>query len=332
METNIFSREKNRSMSDQAHSSFRGQFYQKQIWAVGGGKGGVGKSLISSSLAFTLAKQGISTLIIDLDLGGANLHTVLGQAPPAKCLSDFLHGKITNLQECVVPTQYPNLNLIAGAKDDLKITQLTRENKIRLLNQIKELKAQFIILDLGAGTSDYTLDFFNFATHGIITALPEPTSIENAYRFLKASYYNRILDQAQFEPIRTLVEAAMTPNNTLGIQTPQQLLSEVNFQNPGLALELKKAIKDFRPKLIINQTRSQTDVDVGFSMKSVAKKYFGIDLDYLGYLEYEPNVWQSVRKMKPILAEYPHSRIATHVERIVNYLLKQAKIEHTLND
>jgi flagellar biosynthesis protein FlhG len=332
METNIFSREKNRSMSEQPHSSFRGQFYQKQIWAVGGGKGGVGKSLISSSLAFTLAKQGISTLIIDLDLGGANLHTVLGQSPPPKCLSDFLHGKITNLQECVVPTQYPNLNLIAGAKDDLKITELTRENRTRLLNQIKELKAQFIILDLGAGTSAYTLDFFNFATHGIITALPEPTSIENAYRFLKASYYNRILDQAQFEPIRPLVEAAMTPNNSLGIQSPQQLLSEVNFQNPGLALELKKAIKDFRPKLIINQTRSQTDVDVGFSMKSVAKKYFGIDLDYLGYLEYEPNVWQSVRKMRPILADYPHSRIATHVERIVNYLLKQAKIEHTLKD
>lgn len=321
-------------MSEQPHHSssaaFRGQFYQKQIWAVGGGKGGVGKSLISSSLAYSLAKHGIPTLIIDLDLGGANLHTVLGQSPPAKCLSDFLNGSVPHLQDCVVPTAYSNLSLIGGAKDDLKITELTEENKNRLLAQIKALPSQFIILDLGAGTSEYTLDFFNFATLGIITALPEPTSIENAYRFLKAAYYNRLLDEPMFAPIRPLVEAAMKPNNTMGIQSPQHLLNEVNFQHPALAIELKKAIKDFKPKLMINQIRSQTDVDVGFSMKSVAKKYFGIDFDYLGYLEYEPNVWQSVRKMEPVLSEYPHSRLATHVERIVNYLLKQAKMEHTL--
>ena len=331
METNILYRD-NRNMADPAQTSHRSQYFKKQIWAIGGGKGGVGKSLLSSSLAFALAKQGLSTLVIDLDLGGANLHTVLGQSPPQRCLSDFLNGTVSELNDCIVPTQYPNLQMIAGAKDDLKITQISREKIKFLLNQINQMKHQFVILDLGAGTSSYTLDFFNFAQVGIITALPEPTSIENAYRFLKACYYNRLLDQPQFEVIRPLIEAAMTPNNSLGIQSPQQLLNEVNFQNPMLANELKNSIKDFKPRLVINQTRSQTDVDVGFSMKSVAKKYFGVDLDYLGYIEYEPNVWQSVRRMKPILAEYPHSRIAIHIDRIVNYLLKQARIEHTLTD
>jgi flagellar biosynthesis protein FlhG len=67
-------------------------------------------------------------------------------------------------------------------------------------------------------------------------------------------------------------------------------------------------------------------------MKSVARKYFGIELDFLGYIEYEPNVWQSVRRLRPILAEFPNSRIAIHIDRIVNYLLKQAKIENTLSD
>ena len=314
----------------QPQSLYRGQYFQKQIWAVGGGKGGVGKSLLSSSLAFCLAKQGLSTLAIDLDLGGANLHTVLGQTPPQKCVSDFLSGKTDDLSECIVPTQYPNLNMIAGAKDDLKITQISHEKIIQLLEQIRHLRSQFIILDLGAGTSRYTLDFFNFAQVRIITALPEPTSIENAYRFMKASYYQHLLDSPQFEPIRPLIEAAMTPNNRLGVQSPQQLLTEVNFQNPALANEMKAAIRNWKLSLVVNQSRSQTDVDVGFSMKSVAKKYFGVDLDYLGYIEYEPNVWQSVRRMKPILAEFPNSRIATHIERIVNYLLKQAKIENTL--
>ncbi len=331
METSMFNRE-NRNMGDTPQSAHRGQYYQRQIWAVGGGKGGVGKSLISSSLAFTLAKNGIQTLVIDLDLGGANLHTVLGQPPPPKCLSDFLNGRVTDLKECVVQTLYPNLQMIAGAKDDLRITEISEEKKQNLLNQISALNAQFIILDLGAGTSAYTLDFFNFAQVGVITALPEPTSIENAYRFMKASYYSHLLAQPELEEIRPLIEAAMTPNNLLGIQTPQHLLNEVNFRNTELALKLKRCIQTFRPRLVINQTRSQTDVDVGFSMKSVAKKYFGVELDYLGYLEYEPNVWQSIRRMRPILAEFPHSRIALHVDRIVNYLLKQAKIENTLSD
>jgi flagellar biosynthesis protein FlhG len=330
METNLF-RDK-RVMADSAHSQQRSQYFKKQIWAIGGGKGGVGKSLLSSSLAFTLARLGHDTLVIDLDLGGANLHTVLGQSPPQKCLSDFLNGSVSELKSCVVPTQFPNLHLIGGAKDDLKITQVSKEKIDNLLHQIDQLTFQFVILDLGAGTSSYTLDFFNFAQVGIITALPEPTSIENAYRFLKACYYNRLLDQPEFESIFPLIEAAMTPNNSLGIQSPQHLLTEVNFQNPALANALKASIKNFKPKLVINQTRSQTDVDVGFSMKSVAKKYFGIDLDYLGYIEYEPNVWQSVRRMRPILAEFPNSRIATHIERIVNYLLKQARIEHTLTE
>ena len=318
-------------MLSQSFPAHRSQNYQKQIWAVGGGKGGVGKSLISSSLGFTLAKFGLPTLIIDLDLGGANLHTVLGQPPPQKCLSDYLSEKVTHLTDCIIDTQFQNLKIIAGAKDNLKITEMNGELKLKLLNEISQLNAQFIILDLGAGTSHYTLDFFNLATVGIVTALPEPTSIENAYRFLKAVYYSRILNTPSLQSVKHLVEAAMNPNNKIGIQSPSDLLNEINFQNPPLADELRKVVKNFNPKLIMNQTRSQTDVDVGFSMKSVAKKYFGIDFDYLGYLEYEPNVWQSVRKMRPMLAEYPHSRIATHMDRMCNYLLKQARIEQNLH-
>lgn len=318
-------------MWGQSQTAHRNQHYQKQIWAVGGGKGGVGKSLISSSLGYTIAKLGVHVTVVDLDLGGANLHTVLGQSPPEKCLSDYLNGKCATLSECISDTQFPNLRIIGGAKDDLKITQIAEDLKDRLIQQINDIQSQFIILDLGAGTSHYTLDFFNAAHVGIMAVLPEPTSIENAYRFLKAAYYSRLLENNHFASIRPLIEAAMTPNNQLGIFSPTDLLNEVNFQNPALAVELRNNIKAFKPKLILNQTRSQTDVDVGFSMKSVGKKYFGIDMDYLGYLEYEPNVWQSVRRMRPILAEYPHSRIATHMERMGNYLLKQARIEQTLH-
>ena len=304
---------------------------QRQIWAVGGGKGGVGKSLISSSIAYTIARLGFPVIAIDLDLGGANLHTVLGQPPPSKCLSDFLSNPNISLMDCVVDTAYPNLKMIAGAKDDLNITNIDEEKKHRLMHEIQYISGYFVVLDLGAGINQYTLDFFNLADTGIVTVLPEPTSIENAYRFLKAAYYHRLKKNPKLESIYPLIDAAMIPNNIYGIQSPSDLLNEASFQNKEMGLVLKAAIREFRPKLILNQSRSQNDIDVGFSMKSVAKKYFGIEFDYLGYLEYEPNVWQSVRRMRPILAEYPNSRIALHMERICNYLIRQARTGQPLN-
>ncbi len=317
-------------MAEPNHTLNHGRFLSKQIWAIGGGKGGVGKSLISSSIAYCLAKLGRSTIAIDLDLGGANLHTVLGQPPPRKCVSDFLNGSTGLLEECIVQTEFPNLSLIGGAKDDLRITQATPERIRALKDAIRNLNAEFVILDLGAGTSPYTIEFFNLSDVRIITTLPEPTSIENAYRFLKTAYYQNFLDRPELAALRPLVESAMTPDGRSGIRSPQQLLIEAGKIDSLVADRLKAAIQEWRVALVLNQSRSQMDIDIGISMKSVAKKYFGIELDYLGFVEYEPNVWQSVRKMRPILAEFPGSRVALHMERIVNYLLKRPNIGTTL--
>src|SRR5512133_2302408 len=64
-----------------------------QIWPIGGGKGGTGKSFFTGSLGYLLAKQGYRTLLIDVDLGAANLHTIVGVPNPSRCLSDFIHRR-----------------------------------------------------------------------------------------------------------------------------------------------------------------------------------------------------------------------------------------------
>src|ERR1700761_5318102 len=70
----------------------------KQIWAVGGGKGGVGKSLVASSLAIALSRMGNKVIAVDLDLGGANLHTTLGLDLPKQTLGDFFSQRIPGIQ------------------------------------------------------------------------------------------------------------------------------------------------------------------------------------------------------------------------------------------
>ena len=295
----------------------------KQVWAVGGGKGGVGKSLIASSLAITLSRLGNKVVAVDLDLGGANLHTTLGVDLPKQTLSDFFSGRIDSLQSCQVPTHIPHLDLISGAQDSVGVANIRFAQKVKLLQTLREVDADYLVLDLGAGTGLNTMDFFMFADIGFISLLPEPTSIENAYRFIKTAYFRRLKIARNLKDIRHLVEMAMDPKNPLGIKSPSDLFREVNKFNPESGMRLKQEIEKFRPKLIVNQARTQTDVDIGFSVKTVCKKYFGIEMDYIGYLDYDSAVWQAVRRKRPLMLEFPNSRLVSSIERIVQYLVKR---------
>ncbi len=295
----------------------------KQIWAVGGGKGGVGKSLIASSLGISLARLNQKVLAIDLDLGGANLHTALGVDLPKQSLSDFLTERTRELEDCISPTGIPNLSLISGAQDAVGVANVGPKEKLKLLQKLRNVDADYVIIDLGAGTSYNTMDFFLYADVGVIALLPEPTSIENAYRFIKAAYYRRLWHSPSLRDVRHLIEMAMDPRNKLGIKSPSDLFREVNQANPGSAMALKREIEKFRPKLVVNQARTQTDVDIGFSVKTVCKKYFGTEMDYVGYLDYDSAVWQAVRRKRPLMLEFPNSRLVSSLDRIVTFMLKR---------
>ena len=295
----------------------------KQVWSVGGGKGGIGKSLIASSAAIALSRMGQKVIAIDLDLGGANLHTSLGVDLPKQSLSDFFTQRVSNLEDCVTPTGIPNLSIISGAQDAVGIANISTAQKTRLLQTLRELDADYLIFDLGAGTSHNTIDFFLYSDLGLIALLPEPTSIENAYRFIKSAYYRRLRISTHLAEIRQPIEMAMDAKNSLGIRSPADLFREVNKISAEAGMRLKEEIEKFQPKLIVNQARTQTDIDIGFSVKSVCKNYFGVEMDYVGYLDYDSAVWQAVRRKRPLMLEFPNSRLVSNVERIVHYLIKR---------
>lgn len=294
---------------------------KQKVWAIGGGKGGVGKSLVTANLSICLSLMGHKVIAIDLDLGGANLHTCLGVPIPGQTLSDYVSKKVRSLNELVTPTAIENLYIISGAQDDVGVANLRHMQKSKILNQLGELDADYILLDLGAGTNFNTLDFFISADQGILVALPEPTSIENTYRFIKSVYHRKLKTVEEFLEIGPLIDQAM--NAKIGQNAPPvDLINKILEINPEMGQKLKSEMSKFSPKLIINQVRTQTDADIGHSMKIICKKYFGIDLDYIGYLDYDATVWQSVKKRKPLLMEFPNSSLVGHFDRIVYKLLK----------
>jgi len=293
-----------------------------KIWAIGGGKGGVGKSLVTANTSICLALMGYKVITIDLDLGGANMHTCLGIPIPQKTLSDFITKKVDSLEELVVDTPIKNLKVISGAQDELGIANLKQMQKSKILSALSKLDADYILLDLGAGTTSNTLDFFIAADKGILVILPEPTSIENTYRFIKSVYYRKLKMIEELFDIGPLINQAM--NNKMGAaaSTPADLVQKISSINPTMGQKVKAQLSQFNPEVIMNQVRSQNDIDIGFSIKSVSKRYFGLDMNYAGFLDYDPTVWQSVKKRKPLLMEFPNSPLVGNFEKIVHKLLE----------
>ena len=295
----------------------------KQVWAVGGGKGGVGKTLISANFAITLARAGAKVIAIDLDLGGANLHTCLGVDNSKRTLSDLFDPNTKDLAELAIPTLVPNLSLISGSQDSLNIANLPHAQKTKLINRLRQLPCDYLMLDLGAGTSFNTLDFFISADVGILTVLPEPTSIENAYRFIKSIFYRKLKSLEQLYEARSYIDATMNRKNELGIRTPADLVRHLEELYPEVGGQVRAAMNRFETKLILNQVRTEADTEIGFGVRNVCKKYFGLNVDYLGHLEYDSAVWQSVRRRRPLAVEFPSSPIMPTIQRMVGSLVAE---------
>jgi flagellar biosynthesis protein FlhG len=295
----------------------------KKIWAIGGGKGGVGKSLVSANVAICLALMGNKVVAVDLDLGGANLHTCLGLPIPQVTLSDYVSKKITNFEDLLVSTPINNLKIISGAQDELGMANLKHMHKNQIIRKLHDLDADYILFDLGAGTAFNTIDFFITADKGILVVLPEPTSIENTYRFIKSVFYRRLKMIEGVAEIEAVINESMNAKIASGGTTsPADLVRRITEMNPEVGLRIKNEMAAFRPNLIINQVRSQADIDIGYSIQSICRKYFGIEMTFPGYLDYDQSVWQSVRKRKPLLIEYPNSKLVNNFDRIVNRLIE----------
>lgn len=291
-----------------------------RIIAVGGGKGGIGKSLVSSNLGVALASRGQRVLLVDADLGGANLHTCLGVNQPTATLSDFLLRPKSRLEDVIVPTGVPNLSLIAGALDVLDAANIKYAHKQRLLRSLQSQSVDYLILDLGAGSSFNTLDFFIIADHGILVILPEPTSVENAYRFVKAAFFRRLQQVESEYGIERLVERALSTREGAN-RTPMELVQHVRQQSPALAAKLEKELASFRVKLVLNQARSDGDAKVGAAVVSAWKKFFGLEMDDFGAIRYDDEAWRAVRKRRPIVLEKPESPSALGLQGLADRLL-----------
>lgn len=271
------------------------------IIAVGGGKGGVGKSFVSSSLAIFLAHLGFETLAIDMDLGGANLHTNLGLNAGPRGINEFLTDPNITLPDIIQSTHWPKLKMISGASDQFDVANIDEIQRSRIMSAIYRHKADFTILDLSAGTHHATLDFFLMARHKVVVFTPEPSSIENAYRFLKAGFFRKLRRYEHQLQLKDQIDELLTNRTTHNIKNPADLMRVLVEREPVLGMKLKHILDDMNFEIVLNQARTRQEIDMGAALQSVCLKYFGFPCEFLGGLEYDNAVWQSLRQRNHLL-------------------------------
>lgn len=283
----------------------------------------MGKTVITANSAISLSQQGKRCIALDLDLGGANLHTVLGIPDPDLTLTDFLRCNVDNLAETMVPTPYQNLHFISGSKALLEMANPKFSQKEKLIRHIKSLNVDYVILDLGSGSSFNTLDFFLSADEGILVVLPEPTSVENAYHFIKAAFYRKLKRATKKSGVAEAIDKAMEEKVARGIQSPRALIKSVLQINPEAGHALEEEARGFKPNIIVNQARRVDDQDLGTDIVQACRDYFGINIRNLGYIDEDNSLKEAIRLRKAVVDAFPASPFTRSIHSIVRNLLSK---------
>jgi flagellar biosynthesis protein FlhG len=280
----------------------------------------VGKTFLVANLAATLARMGARVVAVDADLEGANLHTCVGVPQPQYSLADYVAHREEDLGKLVLDTPVSNLRIIAATRSNLATPQPGHARRVQLVRELRRLDADVVLLDLGAGTHPAVMDYF-MVGEGLIVISPEPTSVENAYSFVRAAFYRRLRLAMASHDVRSVVTLAMDERNERGIRTPLDLLREVQAIDARDGRLFVETMQSFRPRIVINEVRTADDVKLGFSVRSVCRKYFGVDAEYVGYVSYDENARKAVRSRRPLVDISPRSDVAVYFERVAKKLL-----------
>lgn len=207
--------------------------HRAQIVAITSGKGGVGKTFVSANLAAALTRHGLKVLVLDADLGLANLDVVLNLFPKVT-LHDVFTGK-ASLEDALIAAPGGFSVLLAGS-GMIEYSHLTPQIRDKFLEVVDSMAPRFdvILLDTGAGISDVVLFSISMADEVIIVATPEPTSLTDAYAAIKV-----LATQQKRQHIRLVINQAVRPGDGRAIAGQlQQVLNRFVTTENGQPMRL----------------------------------------------------------------------------------------------
>lgn len=287
-----------------------------RVISVASGKGGVGKSVVAANLALVLARKGKQVVLADLDVGGADAHVLVGLLNPPLTLTDFLNHRIEQLDDLAQPLPiHPNLRIIPGTGDTLATANMAYSQKKRLIRNFQDIRADVIVVDIGAGAGYHALDFFLMADHHVAVATPDPTSVLDLYRFIKLAAIRRVLSMFV---MRDVMAEGLANRDYSSVEEVLEAAGKTDESGRAIA---ETTLRAFQPTLILNRVSGRARVNV-LQLKKLLKEYVGGDLTLLGEIPEDPAMQQAVRAYVPVVQHAPSSPAAAALVKMGETLLQ----------
>ena len=300
---------------------------------IASGKGGVGKSSYAVNLAVILAQKGKSVVLADLDFGGANLHTLLGLKNNHAGLGNFIYKQTDDFSSLLQETQIPNLRFIAGDCMYPGTANMDASSKRRITKALASLDADYVILDLGAGTTYNTLDFFLLTYNSIVVTTPELTSILNAYSFLKAAAFRFFMRQfkAKSEE-RTFINEYLKNASTGSDADMITLVQKIEKKFPETGSAARNELLKYRPQVVMNQGQTSSDLEMAKRLRSLVQKKLGINMDFVGFLPKDEQVSYTIALRKPLAVANPGAAFVSATETSAQRIMVHSYNYNELNN
>ncbi|QPJ65627.1 MAG: MinD/ParA family protein [Candidatus Nitrohelix vancouverensis] len=292
-----------------------------KIIAVGGGKGGIGKSVVSVNIASGLALAGHHVVLVDTDFGASNLHALLGISNPQKGFQDIFNNTGVTSDSLLLDTGIDNLKFISGAGDNPGSANIGQESVEAVIAMIRNLQTDVVVLDMGPGTNFNVIDFFNISDQNIVLTTPEMTSVMKTFSFIRASLFRSINKKfADNEELQRMVDHSNPLKADIETYTVDLLKEKLAQVAPERVEEVDAAVQAFKPGLVVNRARNRRDIQVGDNLIRLVHKYLNVDVKYLGYIIESDRVRDSVDDMIPFLIKDPQSKPSENIQQIIGAL------------
>ena len=253
----------------------------------------MGKSVVAANLAVDMARAGSKTILVDADLGAANLHTLFDLRRAGRTLNELFTREIDSLEEAMVEVGVPNLRLIPGSSATAGAANINHAQKLKLVRQLLKLEADAVIIDVGAGISFNVIDLFNAADCRLLVITPQLTSVQNAYGFLKA---------AVFRIARQIASRAGRDSAFQGAGETQKLpeiVQSIRAEDRETADALDQMLATFGAQVIGNQVFDSTQRNTFYALSRMVRDFLGTSLPLLGALRASRFIHDSVNQRRP---------------------------------
>ena len=215
---------------------------------------------------------------------------------------------------------WASLRLASGSRALLEMANPHHVQKMKLLRHIRQLDVDHVLLDLGAGSAFNVLDFFLAADERMVVVAPEPTSIENAYHFLKSAFYRSLRDTAKRGQRKDLIQSLLEERMKLGIRSPRALVQAVREVDAEAGEILAERVQAFTAHLVVNQARRAEHQRLGAEMQLACQEYFGAEITHLATLPREDDVLDAIAERRAVFERSPNAEFSRAVRTLAERL------------